>query len=197
LELSVLAIRIAFLVISEAPIEQEKSAEFSPEAPQAPIEDEAAEVAPLVEGSEAPLPLREAAIPEVEASEVPTSTEEGVAAREEDSLAELVAVPAVKERELPAADEEANAAGIALEAPEAPIAEGVSPEVAAEAPDASTEEVKATEVAPEVEEKEVPALFVEVTQVSAPSIEEANLEVKEHELPIVADAGSAAPEVPE
>jgi hypothetical protein len=63
------------------------------------------EVASLVEKSEAPSPLPEAAIPEVEANEVPTSTEEGVAAREEDSLAEPVAVLAVKERELRAAAE--------------------------------------------------------------------------------------------
>jgi S-phase kinase-associated protein 1 len=75
----------------------------------------------LVEESEAPSPLPEAAIPEVEANEVPTSTEEGVAAREEDSLAEPVAVRAVKEKELPAATEEANASEVAPEALEAPI----------------------------------------------------------------------------
>lgn len=44
MELLVVAITVAFLVISEALIEQEKSAEFSPEAPQTSIEDEATEV---------------------------------------------------------------------------------------------------------------------------------------------------------
>jgi hypothetical protein len=62
LELSVLAIKIALLIVSEALIEQEKSTKFSPEAPQAPIEDEAAEIAPLVEGSEVLSPLPKAAI---------------------------------------------------------------------------------------------------------------------------------------
>jgi hypothetical protein len=57
----------------------------------------------------------------------------------------------------------------------------VSPEAVAEAPNASTEEVKAAEV----EEKGV----------SAPSIEEANPEVKEYELLIVVDTGFVVPEV--
>jgi hypothetical protein len=41
------------------------------------------DVFPVLEESEAPSPLHEAAIPKVEANEVPTSTEEGVAARED------------------------------------------------------------------------------------------------------------------
>jgi hypothetical protein len=68
-------------------------------------------------------------------------------------------------------------AGMTTMAPEAQIAKGVSFEVTAEAPDASTEEVKAAKVAPEVEEKRMglvaPPQFIQI-----------------------ADAGSAAPEVP-
>ena len=77
---------------------------------------------------EAPFAVAEAAIPEVEENEVPTSTDEGVTIPEKDSLAEAKAVPAF---------EEEKAAEVTPEAPEALF---VEEEVAEGAP-----EVKETE----------------------------------------------------
>ena len=119
--------------------------------------------------------MPKAAIPEVEASEVPHPWE----------------------RRLPTTTKEANTAGIAPEAPEAPTAEGVCSEVTVEAPDASVdeeitvektpdiapeaakiasqEEAKTVKVAPEIEKKEVLAISTEVSQVPTPPIKEAKV----------------------
>lgn len=63
-----------------------------------------------------------------------------------------------------------------------------------EAPQTAVE-ATAAEIIPRVEEKEVSVVAAEATQVLAPPIKKANPEVKEHELPIDADAGSTAPVV--
>jgi hypothetical protein len=132
---------------------------------------------------------------------------EGVTIFGEETFAEAEAVLVVEERESPSAIEEeviviveelAGATTVAPEAPdneeiaaesaskvpEAQNTENISPKAVAEAPDATIAEVNAAEVAPKVEAKGV----------LAPATEEAKLEVKEPELLIVVDAGSAAPE---
>ena len=100
----------------------------------------------MVEKNEAPSPVPEVSIPEVDEKAVPTSTEEGVAASGEETPAEAEAVPAVEERELSSAIEEELAAnveepaGVATVAPEAPSDEEIIAESAQEAGEAPIEE---------------------------------------------------------